>query len=145
VRRELMRTVRGEEDLDGALSWVIEFVKRGLAAGPVQIALGRPRRTLDQNAKLWPMLTDISKQVEWYGHWLTPEEWKHVLTAALHQEQKVVPGINGGFVVLGLSTSRMNKREFSDLIELISAFGAEHGVEWSEPAEKVLGDYREAA
>ena len=145
MRRELLRIVRSEEDMDGMLSWVIEFVKRGLAAGPVQVALGRPRRSLDQNSKLWPMLTDISKQVEWYGHWLTQEEWKHVLTAALHTEQKVVPGINGGFVVLGLSTSRMNKREFSDLIELIYAFGAEHDVEWSEPAEKVFDDYWEAA
>jgi len=145
MRRELMRTVRSEEDMDGVLSWVIEFVQRGLASGPVQIALGRPRRSLDQNAKLWPMLHDISKQVEWYGHWLTPEEWKHVLTAALHQEQKVVPGINGGFVVLGLSTSRMSKREFSDLIELMYAFGAEHRVEWSDSAERVLEQVREAA
>jgi len=145
VRRELLRIVRSREDMDGMLSWVIEFVQRGLASGPVQVALGRPRRSLDQNSKLWPMLNDVSKQVEWYGHWLTPEEWKHVLTAALHQDQKVVPGINGGFVVLGLSTSRMNKREFSELIELIYAFGVEHDVEWSEPAEKVFGDYREAA
>jgi hypothetical protein len=35
-----------------------------------------PSRTLEQNAKFWPMLHDISKQVCWYGNWLTPDEWK---------------------------------------------------------------------
>ena len=37
----------------------------------------------------------------------------------------VVPGMEGGFVVLGSKTSHMSKRELSDLIELIYAFGAE--------------------
>lgn len=37
-----------------------------------------------------------------------------------------------GFVVLGQSTSKMSKREFSDLVELIMCFGANHNVEWTE-------------
>lgn len=90
------------------------------------------RRTLDQNAKLWAMLTDISKQVEWHGNWLTPDEWKTVLTAGL-KRSKVVPGIEGGFVVIGSSTSQMTRREFGELIDLIDAFGAEHNVRWSTP------------
>jgi hypothetical protein len=88
-------------------------------------------RTLDQNAKLWPMLEDVSRQVEWYGQHLTKEEWKDVFSAAL-KKQKAVPGIDGGFVVCGQSTSKMSKAEFSDLVELIYAFGAQHGVAWSE-------------
>ena len=51
----------------------------------------------------WAMLTDISNQVDWYGQKLTPEEWKEVFTAAM-KKQKVVPGIDGGFVVCGSST-----------------------------------------
>ena len=90
-------------------------------------------RTLDQNAKLWPMLADVSDQVEWYGRRLTQEDWKHVFTASLRRLD-VVPNLDGtGFVALGQSTSRMSKREFSDLIELIYSFGAEKGVRWSEP------------
>lgn len=88
-------------------------------------------RTLDQNAKLWPMLSDISRQVEWYGSQLTEDEWKDVFSAAL-KKQKVVPGLDGGFVVCAQSTSKMGKKEFADLIELMYAFGAEHGVVWSE-------------
>lgn len=95
------------------------------------VELKRKTRTLDQNAKLWALLGDVSNQVDWYGNRLTADEWKDVFTAAL-KRQKTVPGVDGGFVVLGAHTSRMDKKEFSDLIEVIYAFGAEHGVEWSD-------------
>lgn len=91
------------------------------------VTVSEPTRSLDQNALMWPLLEDIARQVEWYGNHLTADEWKDVLTAALRKE-KVVPGINGGFVVLGQRTSKMGKREFSELVELIYAFGAERGV-----------------
>jgi ABC-type branched-subunit amino acid transport system ATPase component len=45
----------------------------------------------------------------------------------------MVPGVDGGMVFLGEPTSGMSKKEMSDLIELVCAFGAEHGVEWSDP------------
>lgn len=86
-------------------------------------------RTLEQNAKMWAMLTDISSQVDWYGKKLSTDDWKHVFTAAL-SGQNVVPGINGGFVVLGKPTSKMTKREKSDLIMLMEAFGAERDVKF---------------
>lgn len=93
-----------------------------------------PTRSLEQNARLWAQLTDISQQVEWYGKRLTPEDWKHVFTASL-RKMAVVPNLDGtGFVALGLSTSRMTKRELGDLIDLMTAFGNERGVRWTEPA-----------
>ena len=87
-------------------------------------------RSLEQNSRLWAMLDEISDQVDWYGRKLTPEEWKHVFTAAL-KKQDVVPGIDGGFVVLGQSTSKMTKAEMCDLQTLMEAFGAEKGVRFS--------------
>ena len=90
-----------------------------------------PTRNNDQNALLWPWLAAISKGVEWYGQYLTDDEWKDVLTASLKRE-KVVPGINGGFVVLGQRTSKMNKRDFSELLELTIAFATQHGVSLPE-------------
>lgn len=89
-------------------------------------------RSLEQNARLWAMLTDISRQVEWYGKKMDPESWKHVFSAAL-KKQEAVPGLDGGFVVLGQSTSRMTIAEMRDMQELMSAFGAERDVQWSEP------------
>ncbi len=89
-------------------------------------------RSLEQNARLWAMLADISKQVVWHGRKLDSEAWKHVFTAAM-KKQDVVPNIDGtGFVVLGQSTSKMTKGEMSELQTLIEAFGAERDVVWSE-------------
>lgn len=96
------------------------------------VKISDPTRTLEQNAALWAMLGDVSRQVDWYGRKLTPEDWKHVFSSSL-RKLEVVPNLDGtGFVALGQSTSKMTKREFSDLLELIAAFGAERGVEWSD-------------
>ena len=95
------------------------------------VTINEPTRNLEQNAALWAALSDISRQVEWYGQRLTPEEWKDVFTASL-KRQKVVPGLDGGFVVCGLSTSKMGKSEFSQLLDLAYAFGAEKGVKFHD-------------
>lgn len=87
-------------------------------------------RSLEQNARLWAMLADISKQVEWYGHRLTPDEWKDVFSASL-KRTKVVPGLDGGFVVCGQSTSKMTIAEMCELQELMEAFGAQKGVRFT--------------
>lgn len=97
----------------------------------------QPRtRSLDQNAMLWSLLTELSKQLQWPidGQMakLTPEEWKHVLSAGLKRHQRVAMGIDGGFVVLGQSTSKMTVAEMAELIELIYAFGAERDVVFHE-------------
>ena len=86
-------------------------------------------RSLNQNRMMWANLEDIAQQVIWYGVKLTKEEWKDVLTAAL-KKQKVVPGIEGGFVVLGARTSKMTVPEMTELIELSTAFGTQQGVKF---------------
>lgn len=95
------------------------------------VEIKEPNRSLEQNSKLWPMLHDLSVQVDWHGNKLSDDEWKDVLTAAL-KKQKVVPGLDGGFVVLGQRTSKMSKKDFSELLELAYAFGAQQGVVWSD-------------
>lgn len=87
-------------------------------------------RSLEQNARMWAMLTEISEQVDWYGQKLTSEEWKDVFSAAM-KRAKVVPGLDGGFVVCGQSTSKMTRAEMSEMQTLIEAFGAEKGVRFS--------------
>lgn len=87
-------------------------------------------RSLESNAMMWAMLGDVSKQVEWYGRKLSSEDWKHIFSASL-SKMDTVPGIDGGIVVLGQSTSSMTISQMHDLIELISAFGADKDVEWS--------------
>jgi hypothetical protein len=81
---------------------------------------------------MYAMLEEVSRQVEWYGQKLSKYDWKDMFTASLRKGQRTAPGIDGGFVVFGEHTSQMSKVDFSDLIELIYAFGAEHGVIFKE-------------
>ena len=110
-----------------------DYAKQCIESAPEDYVctIRQKTRTLEQNALMWALLTDLSLQVDWYGNKLTPDEWKDVLSASL-KKQKAVPGIDGGFVVIGARTSQMGKREMSDLCELILAFGTEHNVIWSE-------------
>lgn len=114
-----------------------EWAKPMLIAGhKLELRVTQAKRSLEANAKLWAMLSDVSRQVEWYGRRLVAEDWKHIFSASL-RKLSVVPNLDGtGFVALGLSTSTMTKAEFADLIELINAFGAERGVVWSDDAKQ---------
>ncbi|WP_033750821.1 recombination protein NinB [Pantoea sp. NGS-ED-1003] len=102
---------------------------------PLQITIQEDTRSLAQNRMLWSCLHDISQQVVWYGRKMDSESWKHVFSAALKQ-QETVPGINGGFVVLGQSTSKMRVSEMRDLITIIHAFGAEQNVRFSDESAR---------
>jgi hypothetical protein len=78
---------------------------------------------------MWANLEDIAQQVVWYGQKLDKQEWKDVLTAGL-KKQKIVPGIEGGFVVIGARTSKMTVAEMNELIELAVMFGTQQGVKF---------------
>ncbi|MDT4862428.1 NinB protein [compost metagenome] len=83
-----------------------------------------------QNRRMWAMLRDISRQVEWYGQKLSDEDWKHIFSASV-QKQRAVPGLDGGFVVLGVSTRRQSKKWFNDMFMVMEAFAAEHQVKFT--------------
>lgn len=100
----------------------------------VTVEFRAARRNVDQNALMWVLLGEISRQVVWYGQKLSADDWKDVLTASL-RKARVVPGIDAGsFVPLGMRTSEMTKAEFSELVDLIYAFGAQQGVTFDERA-----------
>jgi len=100
---------------------------------PLGPASSDTTRSSEQNAKMWAMLTEVSQQVTWHGQKLAKDEWKDVFTAAI-KRQKVVPGIDGGFVVIGARTHKMSIQEMSELMELMLAFGAQQGVEFKDGA-----------
>lgn len=120
-------------------------------AGAIEVIV-RPvksRRTLEQNAKLWAMLGDLSRQVQWpvngvLQH-LDTEDWKSLMTAAARQEVRIAQGIQGGVVMLGISTRRMSVSELAEVIECIYAFGQERGVTWSGPVEQAPEQWEAAA
>jgi len=129
--------------VENALSVARDLYRSGL---DVCISVGpwQSKRSLEQNRLMWALLTDVAEQVQWPVDgrlvYMTPEEWKDVMTAGLTKHQRVAAGIEGGFVLLGLRTSRMTVAQMGELLELIYAFGAQHGVRFHEaPVERELG------
>lgn len=126
-----------------------------LQAGARVVTITEPKRSDEANARMWCLLTDLANQVGWRrARWrgdrmveagayvlladepkalrITKEQWKDIMTAAMSRPQ-LFAGIDGGLVAVGLSTSRMSGRQIKELCALIEAFGAEKGVEFSEP------------
>lgn len=91
----------------------------------------QPRRTGDQNAKLWAMLTDISLAKP-EGRRLTPEQWKTVFMQACGWEVQFLEGLDGQPFPAGFRSSKMTVKQMTDLIDFIQAKGDEWGVRWTE-------------
>ena len=93
-----------------------------------------PQRTLDQNDRMWAMLTDIARQHEHHGKRYDASTWKVIFLTALGQEISFVPSLDGkSFIPLGTSSSKLSKAEMSDLIEYLFSWGAENAIVWSDP------------
>ena len=128
-------TIRSDLDR-AALCRAIQAADRG-----TRVELRGPVRSLPQNDRLWASLTDVARQVEWRDllgrpRRLTPEQWKLFFLDMLNEESVLVPRADGvGVVNIGRSSSKLSKVEFSGLLDLIYAFGAERGVKFHDGQE----------
>lgn len=94
-------------------------------------------RSKEQNDKMWAMLSDIARAKPG-GRVLSTDHWKCLFMAAIGQQPVFQRSLDGSSVVcVGFKSSHLRKGEMSDLIESMYAFGAEHDVRWSEPAERM--------
>jgi len=92
-------------------------------------------RTLDQNALMWAMLSDISRaQPEGRKH--TTEVWKALFMHALDHEVRFEMGLNGEPFPVGFRTSHLSKQQMADLITFIAEYGDRHGVRWTEKEQE---------
>lgn len=113
--------------------------QRALACGMVKAApvdavvtIKPAARSVDQNAKLWAMLSDIARSKP-EGRVMTAEMWKAAMMNALGHEILWQPGIdNGPPFPAGFRSSRLSKEQMGDLITFISEYGDRHGVKWSD-------------
>lgn len=93
-------------------------------------------RNLDQNAKMWALLSDIARAKPEGRHW-TPETWKAAFMHSLGHQCLFAEGLDGsGPFPVGFRSSRMTKRQMADLITVILEYGDRHGVPWTEPSER---------
>lgn len=89
-------------------------------------------RTLDQNARMWAMLSDVSRAKP-EGRTMTPDVWKSMFLHGLDHTQRFELALDGqGMVPVGFRSSRLTKAQMSNLIEFIYEYGARHDVKFTE-------------
>lgn len=116
-----------------------QFAKSLIDAAPADaIVQVRPaNRTTDQNARMWAMLSDVSRSKPEGRHW-TPETWKAAFMHVLGHHVRFCEGLDGsGPFPLGFSSSKLSVKQMADLITCIQEYGDRHGVVWTEPASSL--------
>ena len=115
-----------------------------LAAKPESIVTVQgPQRTLPQNRKMHVMIQEVADQVDWDGARRSLDNWKRrfmdALDRHLSHESEILSSLDGdGYVRLNRSTTDLSVAECEQMIELIFAFGANHGVIFHEPEDGPL-------
>ncbi len=123
-------TLNGTVDRDRAA--------RTIAAAPAgtRVEVKSAKRSLDQNSKLWAMLSEVAQRREHCGRKYTPDRWKAIFMHAWGREVEFIPSLDEKtFIPWNYSSSDLTKAEMSELIEFIVAWGAENGFTFSNEAE----------
>lgn len=87
----------------------------------------RPSRSTKDNAKMWAMLTSLSKQLVWHGARYSPEDWRCFFVHAV-KGGRWMPAEHGGMVPLVGSTTDLTVLQHHKLILEIEAFAERQGV-----------------
>ena len=125
-RAQLVLNTR--EARETANAWI------GKAPAGTRVEFKGPQRSIEQNDRMWAMLTDVARQKTHAGRRFTTDEWKVIFLHACGREVQFLPALNGGgFVPYGQSSSDLSVSEMADLITFIMQWGDENGVVWSDP------------
>ena len=93
----------------------------------------------DQQEKYHAMIGEVAAQAQHLGAKWDAEDWKRLLIDRFARETgravgKVIPNLSGdGVVEVGILSRRFSKRTANEFIEWLSAWGADNGVEFSDP------------
>lgn len=111
-----------------------DYAARLIASAPAGavVTIREATRSSDQNAKMWAMISDVSRAKP-DGRRHTTDIWKCLFMSACGHQVQFENGLDGRPFPTGFSSSRLTVAEMRDLIECIYEYGARHGVQWSEP------------
>ena len=115
-----------------------QFAKRLIEAAPVDavVSIREASRNRDQNARMWAMLTDVSRAQPEGRRW-TADTWKAAFMHSLGHQVQFCEGLDhSGPFPLGFRSSHLTVRQMSDLITVIAEYGDRHGIEWTDPKER---------
>lgn len=112
-----------------------EQAHRLVAAAPIGavMTIEPAKRTIPQNSRFWAMLSDVSRSMPG-GRRHTPETWRDLFMHAMGHSTRFEMGLNGEPFPVGFRSSKLTKAQMGELMEFISAWGAENGVIFSDEA-----------
>lgn len=99
------------------------------APSGTRVEFKEAKRSIPQNDLMWARLTEIASKLDWHGQRYSADDWKDFFMHALKQA-RWMPAEGGGMVPVGMRTSDLSKEEMTDLLDLIDAFAARHGIAW---------------
>jgi len=95
--------------------------------------------SLKEMRKFHAMIRDIAKQVRWAGEVMEPDEWKLIIFAGAYGQNVIsnpmvgFPGAPNFIIRNKRRTRGLTVSTAAELITQLYAFGAENGVEWTDP------------
>lgn len=99
-----------------------------------RLTFSSQKHTSAQRIRFHAMVGDLAKQATHNGRKYDTIQWKAIILQALGQEIEFLPTLDGkSFFPIGFHTSEFSKEQMSDAIELVFAWGTEHGVKFKEP------------
>jgi|GEM_PF-1235116 len=97
-----------------------------------RVVISLPKRSDEQNDKMWAMLMDVARAKPEGRNWV-PETWKCAFMHSLGHQVMFAEGLDGsGPFPIGFRSSKLSVGQMSDLITCIYRYGDEHGVQWTE-------------
>ena len=92
----------------------------------VTVAEHKAKRSSDQNARYWALLSEIAEQVEVGGKYFDRDVWHEWM------KEKFAPKIDGPTGLLSVSTTQMNVEQFAQYTTQIESFAVQElGVEFA--------------
>ena len=93
-------------------------------------------RSLEQNARYWSLLTEISEQLKPDGKQYSPETWHEYMKARFIGKDVVT--IDGDITLVAKTSTTLKTTEFADYLTCVEAWGVEHGVKFSADMRGVI-------
>jgi len=97
-----------------------------------RVTIDEPKRTLEQNDYMWSLFTDIASQGRLRGRKLATDTWKVTFMQALGHKVAFAETLDGeGVFPIGMSSSKLSKKDMADLITYIIQWGDEQGIKFT--------------
>jgi hypothetical protein len=91
------------------------------------VSISEPKRSGEQNDKMWAMLGEISTAKP-EGRHHTPDDWKAIFMNACGWECQFIEGLDGRPFPKGFRSSALTVGQMSKLIAYMTAFCAENNI-----------------